>query len=215
LKAPPRALLFTLQKLLNEITIVQFKLPNNSLFAILLRSPWWVSLSIVLMLSLLGGFLSRENFVLFIIPAMIPFVGTGLWVGWKQWQLPSSAHVEATLVAIAAMPWREFSTLVAQAYQREGYQVKPLDGAADFVAEKAGRKSLISCKRWKAASHGIDPLRELKAVRQAQLANEAVYVTLVELPKAAGAFAEEHGIVTLNGVALAQFLRLPKEKLAS
>ena len=205
----------TLQKLLNEITIVQFKLPNNSLFAILLRSPWWVSLFIALMLTLLGGFLSRENFILFIVPAMTPFVGTGLWLGWKQWQLPSSAHVEATLVAIAAMPWREFSAVVAQAYQREGYRVTPLDGAADFTVEKAGRKSLISCKRWKAASHGLAPLRELKAMRQAQVANEAVYVTLVELPKAAGEFAEEHGIVLLNGVALAQFLRLPKEKLAS
>ena len=194
---------------------MSFKLPPNSLFAILLRSPWWLSLFVALMLSLLGSFLSRENFVLFIVPAMIPFVGIGLWAGWKQWQLPSSGQVEATLVAIAAMPWREFSTVVTQAYQREGYQMTSLDGAADFMVEKDGRKSLISCKRWKAASHGLEPLRELKAMRQAQLANEAVYVTLGEIKQAARDFAEEHGIVMLNGVALAQFLRLPKEKLAS
>ena len=194
---------------------MSFKLPPNSLFAILLRSPWWGSLSIAFVLAFFGQFLSKENFALFIVPAMIPFVGISLWVGWKQWQLPSSAQVEATLVAVAAMPWRDFSEVMSQAYLREGYEVKPVSGAADFVVEKAGRKSLISCKRWKAASHGLEPLRELKAMRQAEVANEAVYVTLGEIQQAAREFAEEHGIVLLQGEALARFLRLPKEKLAA
>ena len=194
---------------------MSFKLPPNSLFAILLRSPWWGSLSIAFVLAFFGQFLSKENFVLFIVPAMIPFVGISLWVGWKQWQLPSSAQVEATLVAVAAMPWRDFSEAISQAYQREGYEVKPASGAADLVVEKGGRKSLISCKRWKAASHGLEPLRELKAMRQAEVANEAVYVTLGEIQQASRLFAEEHGIVLLQGEALARFLRLPKEKLAA
>ena len=194
---------------------MSFKLPPNSLFAILLRSPWWGSLSIAFVLAFFGQFLSKENFALFIVPAMIPFVGISLWVGWKQWQLPSSAQVEATLVAVAAMPWRDFSEAMSQAYQREGYEVKPASGAADLVVEKGGRKSLISCKRWKAASHGLEPLRELKAMRQAEVANEAVYVTLGEIQQAAREFAEEHGIVLLQGEALARFLRLPKEKLAA
>ena len=194
---------------------MSFKLPPNSLFAILLRSPWWGSLSIALVLAFFGQFLSKENFALFIVPAMIPFVGISLWVGWKQWQLPSGAQVEATLVAVAAMPWRDFSEVMSQAYLREGYEVKPASGAADLVVEKGGRKSLISCKRWKAASHGLEPLRELKAMRQAEVANEAVYVTLGEIQQAAREFAEEHGIVLLQGEALARFLRLPKEKLAA
>ena len=194
---------------------MSFKLPPNSLFAILLRSPWWGSLSIAFVLAFFGQFLSKENFALFIVPAMIPFVGISLWVGWKQWQLPSSAQVEATLVAVAAMPWRDFSEAMSQAYQREGYEVKPASGAADLVVEKGGRKSLISCKRWKAASHGLEPLRELKAMRQAEVANEAVYVTLGEIQQASRLFAEEHGIVLLQGEALARFLRLPKEKLAA
>ena len=191
---------------------MSFKLPPNSLFAILLRSPWWGSLSIAFVLAFFGQFLSKENFALFIVPAMIPFVGISLWVGWKQWQLPSSAQVEATLVAVAAMPWRDFSEAMSQAYQREGYEVKPASGAADLAVEKGGRKSLISCKRWKAASHGLEPLRELKAMRQAEVANEAVYVTLGEIQQASRLFAEEHGIVLLQGEALARFLRLPKEK---
>jgi restriction system protein len=185
------------------------------LFAILLRSPWWVSLSIALVLGLLGQLLSKENFVMFVVPAMIPFLAMGLWVGWKQWKLPGRGEVEATLKIVSTMPWREFSAVLAQAYQREGYAVSQVDGAADLLAEKAGRKLLISCKRWKAASHGVDPLRELKTMRAAQLANEAVYVTLEEVQKAAQDFAEEHGIVLLHGVALAQFLRLPKEMLAT
>ena len=85
-------------------------------------------------------------------------------------------------------------------------------GVVDFVLVKAGRKTLISCKRWKAASHGLEPLRELKAMRQAEVANEAVYVTLGEIQQASRLFAEEHGIVLLQGEALARFLRLPKEK---
>ena len=191
---------------------MQFKISKNSLLALLLRSPWWVSICIALVLALLASFFMPENYAQYALPAAIPFTLIGMYVAWKQWKLPSRAQITATLETIAVMPWREFSSLMEHAYQREGYVVSCSNGVADFTVVKAGRTSLISCKRWKAASHGLDLLRELKALRQAQGANEAVYVTICGIQDNAQTFADDHGIVLMQGTELAQFLRLPHKK---
>ena len=186
---------------------MQYKLAKNSLFALLLRSPWWVSICIALMLALLARFFLPVTYARYAFPAAIPFTLIGIFVAWKQWKAPSSAQIAATLEALALMPWREFSSLVEDAYQRDGYVLSRSNGAADFTVSKAGRTSLISCRRWKAASHSLELLRELKAMRQTQGANEAIYVTLGAIQANAQAFADDHGIVLLQGPKFARFLQ--------
>ena len=56
---------------------MQFKMSDNSLFAMLLRSPWWVSFAVALLLGLGGRALLPEGYV-FVAPALaFPFVIAG------------------------------------------------------------------------------------------------------------------------------------------
>ncbi len=72
---------------------------------------------------------------------------------------------------------------------------------------QGGKTTLVSAKRWKAATHGVEPLRELHAAMLASEAPAGVYVAaLGQVSDNAHAFAREHGIVVLQGDAVAQLL---------
>jgi len=187
-----------------------FKMSENSLFAYLLRSPWWVSFGIAVAFGLATRFILPDEYAPYAQSFAIPFIVTGFMVVWKQRNMPRAARVTATLEAIAAMSWREFSALMAQALERDGYVVTRTEGAADFILVKGGRTSLLSCKRWKAASHGIEPLRELDSARRAQDLHAAIYVVTGDLTDNARRFATERRVTLLQAPELTQLLRLKK-----
>ena len=187
-----------------------FKMSENSLFAYLLRSPWWVSFAIAVVFGLAARFMLPDDYAPYALSFAIPFIVTGFMVVWKQRNTPRASRVAATLEAIAAMSWREFSALMAQALERDGYVVTRSEGAADFILVKGGRTSLLSCKRWKAASHGIEPLRELDAARRAQQLHAAIYVVTGDLTDNAQRFASERRVTLLQAPELTQLLRLSK-----
>ena len=136
------------------------KLPENSLFAILLRSRWWVSLLVGAGTFALARLLLPEAYALF---AALPFIVIAVVAGWRQLRVPSSARIEAAMAELRAMPWEEFARALEQGYQRQGYAVKRVQGAADFELERADRVLLVAAKRWKASSTGVEPLKELVA----------------------------------------------------
>jgi restriction system protein len=106
------------------------------------------------------------------------------------------------------MPWAQFANIVEQAFRREGHAVERLARPdADFELTKAGRTTVVSCKRWKAARTGIEPLRELHAARQAREARDSIYMTLGELSDNARQFATEKGIRVMQAGDMAQLLR--------
>ena len=183
---------------------------ENSLFAYLLRSPWWISLALATALILLARYALPDKYYIYGLSCSIPFVVIAGMAAWKQRDVPSAARVAATLEAVSAMSWRDFSALMDEALQRDGYIVTRSTGAADFTLVKARRTVLLSCKRWKAASHGLEALRELDAARRAQEANEAIYVAAGQLTDNAVRFAAEHRITLMQGPELARLLRLPK-----
>src|SRR5262245_19622248 len=122
------------------------KLPENTLFAVLLRSRWWVSLLVALgVFALIRLFLS-EGYAFF---GALPFIVIAVVAAWKQFRVPSGARVDATIAALRAMPWEEFALALEQGYRWQGYAVKRVEGAADFELEKAGRLALVAAKRWK------------------------------------------------------------------
>ena len=83
----------------------------------------------------------------------------------------------------------------------------PAGGAADMALAKGGQTTLVSARRWKAATHGVEPLRDLHAAMQARGATAGVYVvTLGQLSDNARIFARDHGIVVMQADALAQML---------
>jgi restriction system protein len=179
------------------------KLPENSLFAILLRSRWWVS-----MLVALGAFgvvrlFMHEGYAFF---AALPFIVIAVMARWRQRGVPSGARLDEAIEALRAMTWEEFARALEQGYRREGYVVKRVEGVADFELEKAGRLSLVAAKRWKASSTGVEPLKELVAAGEAREAVECVYVLAGEMTQNAVGFAKKAKISWVRGAELVRLV---------
>lgn len=184
---------------------------ENSLFAVLLRSPWWISFVVVGLITLAAGaFLPKEYFVVGAL-AGFPIFVVGCMAAWKQLRAPNPAKVAEMLDAVASMPWRSFADTLATAWERAGYTVERLgtggNNAADMRLTLGGKTTLVSAKRWKAATHGVEPLRELQAAMTAADASAGVYVAaLGQVSDNARIYARDHGIVVLQGDAVAQLL---------
>jgi restriction system protein len=65
---------------------------------------------------------------------------------------------------------------------------------------------LVSCKRWKVARTGIEPLRDLYAAKDAREAHECIYIAAGEITDNARKFAAEKKMRLLYGAELAQLL---------
>jgi restriction system protein len=183
---------------------MQFKLAENSLFAVLLRSPWWVSFLLAG-----GAFLGMRLLVpdMYAVAGALPFMGIATVVAWRQLRAPSAAKVAAGLEALRAMSWEAFARALEEGFRREGYRVKRTEGAADFELEKAGSVSLVCARRWKASVTGMEPLKELVAAGQSRGAGECVYVCAGELSGNARGFAKEKRVRMVEGVALVLLAR--------
>jgi restriction system protein len=185
---------------------LKFQMAKNSLFAVLLRSPWWVSMAIAMALAALVWVLLPAEYRVAGVLGCFPFVGIGVMAAWRQRHAPSAARVAQTAEAARAMAWPAFSALLEQAFQRQGYQVQRRSGAADFELERQGRRRLVSARRWKSAHTGVEPLRELTAARDAAEAPDALYIGLGELSENALALAAEQRIEVWRAAELAQAL---------
>ena len=193
---------------------MKFKMHERSLFSVLLRSPWWISLLVAGAIGLLAHLLLPSDYRMFGYTGAVPFAGIALIALYKQLQRPSATRVAAVLGAVQALAWRDFSALLEAAFARDGYGVTRIDlAAADFEITKAGRVALVSAKRWKAASHGSGPLEELVALRRKREAAETLYVSIGPLTENAERLAVTETMRVINGADLAVLLRdLPVSK---
>ncbi len=174
---------------------MKFKMPPNSLFAVLLRSPWWISFGIVALIVLASFALLPKEAVIYGAFAGFPLFVIGVMAAWRQLRAPSEARVNAALARAAMMSWPEFSNAVEQGYAAHGQVVTRLRSAsADFSMHKDGHITLVSCKRWKAVNQGIEGLRELVAAQQAAGAQQTTYISLHALSDAAQKYARAHGV---------------------
>ena len=186
---------------------MKFKMAPNSLFAVLLRSPWWISMVVA---SLLGGAafaLLPEQYRVLGAMSGFPFVVIGLIALWQQMHLPSAKRSEEILKAAGAMSWPEFSALLEEGFARQGYQVERVQGAADFALTRQGGTTLVAARRWKAARHGEEALQALQTAAQSRGAGKCLYVALGELSTQAQAFAKRHQVQLMQGPALAFLLK--------
>jgi len=187
---------------------VKLKMAENSLFAILLRSRWWVSFLLALATALVARLVLPKDYEPLAVFSALPFLVVGAVAAWKQFQQPSPARVQDTLRAVGDMPWAQFADALEEAFRADGHAVARLPGpAADFEVTRAGRVTLVSGRRWKAARTGVEPLRELHAAMTARDAASGIHVCLGEPSDAAVAFARANGIEILRGPALAVLLR--------
>ena len=181
---------------------------KNSLFAVLLRSPWWISAVLALVLGLLGAALLPDRFRVAGALSGLPFAVIAVIAARRQWHLPSTTRVAETQQALASMAWPAFAALLEQAFRRDGYTVqRGKTDAFDFELERQGRRMLVSARRWKSARTGLDALRALQAARAASDAPDALFVGLGEISANAQPFAAEHRIAIWQAAELAQALR--------
>lgn len=183
---------------------MKLRMHENSLFAVLLRSPWWAAALGAVGVFAVARLLLPTPYALF---AALPFAAIAGYVGWRQLRAPSAAQLAARLQRIRAMPAEEFSRALAEAFRRQGYGVERVSGApADFELKKGWRVTLVASRRWKAMRAGIEPLRELDRLRREREAQECIYVTAGEVSEQARAFAAQKNVRLLEGAELAKLL---------
>jgi restriction system protein len=185
---------------------MKLKMSEKSMFAHLLRSPWWVSLGLVLAVALAARALLPEAYVAVGVMGGFPFLVIAIITAWRQFKAPNPARLALALLQAGTMNWRDFSAAVEQAFVHQGFVVVPLHGAADFRLEKAGRTTLVSCKRWKAANQGVDALRELVTTKNAQEADFCSFISLAAVTASAEKYAKENQVQLISNSALAQLL---------
>ena len=178
---------------------MKFKMAPNSLFAVLLRNPWWISFLIVAVISVICAALLPKDMVVFGIMGTFPFMVTGFVALKRQWNAPSAKDVEAEAARLGSLNWRDFSKELETKFRGQGFEVERLNetknnGAADFRLSKSGQTTLVAAKRYKAMSHGIEPLQALVALKEAQSADNAMYVCLGALSEQAEKFAKDNRV---------------------
>lgn len=186
---------------------MKFKMAPNSLFAVLLRSPWWISMLVALVLAAAAFALLPEQYRVLGAMGGFPFFVIGLIALWQQMRLPSAARSEEILGAVGSMNWPEFARLLEEGFGRQGYRVERLQGAADFALTREGGTTLVAARRWKAARHGEESLKALQDAAQARGAGKCLYVTTGELSSQAQGFAKRHQVQLMQGPALAFLLK--------
>lgn len=188
---------------------MKFKMAQNSMFAVLLRSPWWISVSIAFGIGLVAAALLPGELRVVGALSGFPFLVIGALAARRQWGLPSTARIEQTHQAVATMAWPAFSALLEQAFVRDGYAVqRHASGAVDFELTRKGRRMLVNARRWKSAHTGLEALRPLQAAREAaDDLPDALYIGLGSFSDQARPFAAQHRIAVWQAAELAQALR--------
>ena len=190
---------------------MKFRMAEKSLFAILLRSSWWISLALAVAFALVSRLLLPPDLFWFGAMGGFPFLVIAVLSARRQLRAPRAARVELTATATRGMTWAAFCAALEAAWQAQGFEVERLqasgDAGADLALRKAGASTLVHARRWKAANLGVEPLRELKAAIDLAEARDGLVVALGEPTPQAARFASANGIRVMGLTELTLLLR--------
>lgn len=150
----------------------------------------------------------------FVIPGIFVLGAVASFVrSLKRRRLHDRAHLEGT-AAVRGMSWHEFEQLVGEAFRRRGYGVEETgsagaDGGVDLVLSKAGERSLVQCKHWRAQQVGVAVVRELYGSMAAEGAASGFVVTSGRFTRDAIQFAAGRNVELIDGERLARLIRQP------
>ena len=177
---------------------------KESLFDVLKRSPWWLSLAIAI-----GVAASLQLFLplAFALFAALPFLVIGGYAAWRQRDIPGPTQTARILERLRALNREEFTALLEDAYRREGCEVSAHGGdAADLELRKGARITLLACRRWKTAQTGIGPVRALGDAMRRRDAGAGAYISAGEISASARQYAAGQAIELIEGEGLARLL---------
>lgn len=176
---------------------------QETLFRILMRQPWWVTLLVAL--ALFG--IAQAVF-----PPVAPFIAlpffvlTG-YIAYAQWGSGGPSDAGERLAALRAMSWENFSSTVTAAYRRQGYEVEPSDGGGfDFKLSKGGRVTLLQCRRWKVNQVGAAPVRQLADAVERNEAYRGVCLAAGEFSAPAHKIAAAEPVSLIAGAELVELV---------
>jgi restriction system protein len=121
-------------------------------------------------------------------------------------------ETQTGLESLKAMTWREFETLVGEAFRRQGHAVEETggggkDGGIDLILRKSGRMELVQCKQWKSQQVGAPVVREMGGLVAHHKADAVKIVCVGRFTSDAAAFAEGKAIELIGGERLLELVR--------
>lgn len=121
-----------------------------------------------------------------------------------------SLHI--SLDTLKSMSWREFETLVGEAFKRRGYFVEETagggkDGGIDLMLRKSGRMELVQCKQWRTQQVKVSTVREMWGLAAHHDADAVKIVCVGTFTADAEQFAKGKAIELINGERLLEFVR--------
>ena len=124
------------------------------------------------------------------------------------------------IVSITKLSWREFETLVGEAYRRKGYEVIETGGGGaddgiDLILRRGSEKTVVQCKQWRVYKVGVKPVRELFGVMTAEQAAHAIFVTSGVYTEEAKRFAAGQPLELIDGESLLQLMAFAKTDATS
>jgi len=186
---------------------MKFKMSEKSLFATLLRAPWWVSFLVMLSVALVAGALLPDAYKMAGALGGFPFLVIGVIAAWQQRNALSSERISELTDQARSLGWAEFSSLLEQGFRHQGFAVSRLkNDSADFKLEKNGRITLVSAKRWKAASVGGDNVRDLLHALESHEASSCSLLNLGQFSQAALDMAGQNPVHLMGSNHIAQLL---------
>lgn len=183
-----------------------FAMAKNSLFAVLLRSPWWYSVVTGMVLIAISAVLFDGQYLPLGIFAALPFFGIACFAGYRQSKLPSQKRIQEVDEQARKMPARKIAEKIADSYTRERFDSAVFKGnEAELELTRGNRKYLLSSKRFKVANTGVEPLKQMVAAGEKIEVTGYLYVALGEISSAARAYADQNGIELVQADRLAAF----------
>ena len=183
---------------------MKWALPQNSLFAILTRSHWWISALLASGIFVVVRLFLPEEMAVF---AALPFAGIAIYAGVRQLRRPGTKRIARTLERARGLSGEGFYSALDEAFKREGYTVSRMEGGAGLVLRREGLVTLVACQRWKAMRTGVEPLREFDAATREHGAVGRMYIAVGEVTDNARSFAAEKNIRLVQDEELARLLR--------
>lgn len=183
-----------------------FQFNKSSLFAVLMRSPWWYSVLIGLVFIALGSVILDGEYVVLGLFGALPFFGIAGFAGYKQFQQPSQNRVLEVAQQARKMSGKQIAEKIADSYLTERYESTLFKGdAAELELTRGRYKILLSSKKFKVGNTGIAPLEQLVAAGEIAEATGYLYVALGEISVAARSYAKQNDIELIQANRLAEF----------